>query len=51
VWARSHSEDDDYELWLMNADGTCQTQLTDNTWIDWLPSWSGPAGDDEPLTC
>ena len=28
------------EIYVMNADGTGQTRLTDNTAYDWGPSWS-----------
>jgi Tol biopolymer transport system component len=31
------------EIWVMNADGSGQTQLTDNTAVDWHPAWS-PGG-------
>ena len=35
----------------MNADGSCQTRLTDNRQWDWMPSWTGSADRDEPLDC
>jgi Tol biopolymer transport system component len=49
VFARIRDEEDDYELFVMNADGTCETQITDNASWDWMPSWTG-AGDG-PLEC
>lgn len=36
--------DGDFEIWLMNADGSNQRQLTDNDAMDISPTWS-PAGD------
>ena len=32
--------DGDYEIFVMNADGTGVTQLTDNDVRDWDPAWS-----------
>jgi Tol biopolymer transport system component len=50
VFARIANDDtDDYELWVMNADGSCQTQLTDNGEWDWTPDWHGSADEDHPL--
>ena len=49
VFARIADEDDDYELFAMNADGTCETQLTDNAAWDWMPSWTGSGGG--PFEC
>jgi TolB protein len=52
LFARIANDDgDDYELWVMNADGTCETQLTDNGDWDWSPDWYGSAEDDAPLEC
>jgi dipeptidyl aminopeptidase/acylaminoacyl peptidase len=52
VFARIANDDgDDYELWVMNADGSCETQLTDNRVWDWEPDWHGSAGTDRPLDC
>ena len=38
------SSDGDFEISVMNADGTGVQQLTDNDNFDWTPSWS-PDGD------
>jgi dipeptidyl aminopeptidase/acylaminoacyl peptidase len=52
VFARIANDDtDDYELWVMNADGSCQTQLTRNSEWDWAPDWHGAPGTDDPLDC
>lgn len=51
LFARIESEDDDYELFVMNADGSCMRQLTDNDEWDWLPDWTGPRGSGAPLAC
>ncbi len=51
LFARIENEEDDYELWVMNADGTCPTQLTDNGDWDWMPDWVGPRQGPGPLTC
>jgi hypothetical protein len=52
VFARIANDDtDDYELWVMNADGSCQTQLTDNRQWDWAPDWHGTPDTDAPLDC
>ena len=32
--------DGDWEIWIMNADGSNPIQITDNQFNDWLPSWS-----------
>jgi Tol biopolymer transport system component len=34
----------DYELYVVNDDGTCLTQLTDNREWDWAPDWHGERG-------
>ena len=36
---------------MMNADGSCQTQLTDNGEWDWAPDWHGPPEGDRPIAC
>jgi Tol biopolymer transport system component len=46
-----NDQGDDYELWVMNADGTCPTQLTDNSDWDWTPDWYGRPEDDRALVC
>jgi dipeptidyl aminopeptidase/acylaminoacyl peptidase len=51
LFARYGEEDGDYELWVMNVDGTCPKQLTDNTEWDWTPDWSGPRTGGGRLTC
>ena len=52
VFARIANDDgDDYELWVMNANGTCETQLTDDRRWDVSPDWYGPAASDHPLSC
>jgi hypothetical protein len=52
VFARIANDDtDDYELWVMNADGSCQTQLTKNSAWDWAPDWHGGPGADHPVDC
>ena len=30
------------EIYVMNADGTGQTRLTNNPALDWFPAWSPP---------
>ena len=32
--------DGDTEIYVMNADGTGQTRLTNNATADWSPAWS-----------
>jgi WD40 repeat protein len=32
--------DGDFEIWVINADGSDQQKLTDNDATDWSPSWS-----------
>jgi dipeptidyl aminopeptidase/acylaminoacyl peptidase len=52
VFARiANDQGDDYELWVMNADGTCPAQLTDNGMWDWNPDWYGPPSADRRLDC
>lgn len=51
LFARVESEEDDYELWVMNADGTCPKQLTDNGDWDWTPDWAGPRKGAGRLEC
>ncbi len=50
IFARIEDEERGYELFVMNADGTCERQLTDNEDWDWMADWVGPE-DGEPLTC
>ena len=38
--AFASDRDGNAEIYVMNADGTGQTRLTDNSADDWLPSWS-----------
>jgi dipeptidyl aminopeptidase/acylaminoacyl peptidase len=38
--AYSSDQDGDFEIWVMNADGSGQRKLTDNSATDWSPSWS-----------
>jgi Tol biopolymer transport system component len=47
----ANDQGEDYELWVMNVDGSCQTQLTDNGDWDWTPDLYGQAEDDRSLTC
>jgi Tol biopolymer transport system component len=52
VFARIANDDgDDYEMWVMNSDGTCPTRLTDNGAWDWTPDWYGRPEADKPLDC
>jgi Tol biopolymer transport system component len=52
VFARIANDDgDDFELWVMNVDGSCQTRLTDNGQWDWNPDWYGRPESDKPLDC
>jgi Tol biopolymer transport system component len=52
VFARIANDDrDDYELWVMNADGSCETQITDNGDWDVGPDWYGPPDSDQQLDC
>ncbi len=38
--AYASSQDGDFEIWVMGADGRDQRQLTDNDAVDWSPAWS-----------
>ena len=38
--AYSSDQDGDFEIWVMNADGSGQRKLTDNDATDWSPAWS-----------
>ena len=52
LFTRIENDDgDDFELWVMNADGSCQTQLTNNGEWDWTPDWYGRPQDDRPIDC
>jgi Tol biopolymer transport system component len=52
VFARiANDQGDDYEVWVMNADGTCPRRLTDNGEWDWNPDWYGRPESDGPLRC
>jgi Tol biopolymer transport system component len=52
VFARIADDDgDDYELWVMNANGACERQITDNRDWDVSPDWYGSPGTDRPLDC
>jgi Tol biopolymer transport system component len=51
LFGRIHDENDDWELWVMNADGTCPKQLTDNGDWDWNPDWVGPRQGSGALAC
>lgn len=50
LFARIVDEDDDYELFVMNADGSCERKLMENEDWDWMPDWVGPESG-SPLTC
>jgi TolB protein len=54
VYSRILDDDEPQELWIMNADGTCPTQLLagpPGAW-DMMPDWYGPAGAaNRPLEC
>lgn len=51
VYSRILDEDEDHELWVMNADGSCPTKLLSGAW-DTMPDWYGPAGArSRPLEC
>ena len=39
-FAFSFDRDDNYDIYVMNADGSNQTNLTNNPADDSLPSWS-----------
>ena len=39
AWARS-APGEDYDIWVMHADGTHQTRLTTDVGFDGYPSWS-----------
>jgi hypothetical protein len=51
LFGRIPDEKDDWELWVMNVDGSCARQLTDNTEWDWTPDWAGPREGAGPLEC
>ncbi len=38
--AFSSDRDGNYEIYVMNADGSGQTRLTDNEALEWFPTWS-----------
>jgi len=38
--AYADDSDGDYEIWVMNPDGTGHTQVTENSWDDLWPVWS-----------
>lgn len=40
VFAGLGNSESDYELYRVNADGTGQTRLTNNTWDEQTPAWS-----------
>jgi TolB protein len=42
VYSRILETDEPHELWVMNADGSCQTKLLAGTW-DTMPDWYGSA--------
>ena len=53
VYQRRHDNDfDNFDLWVMNADGTGQTQLTDSPGLDRVADWQPRPGvtDTEPPT-
>jgi TolB protein len=51
VYSRILDEDEVYELWVMNADGSCPRRLLPGEW-DTMPDWYGPVGiPREPLEC
>ena len=43
VYSRILDDNAEQELYVMNADGTCQTRLIPGSW-DMMPDWYGPAG-------
>lgn len=51
LFGRIPDEEDDWELWVMNVDGSCARQLTDNTEWDWTPDWAGPRKGAGRLEC
>lgn len=51
LFGRIRDEQDDWELWMMNVDGTCERRLTDNGKWDWMPDWVGPRTGGGPLSC
>ena len=46
--AFSTSRDGNYEIYVMNADGSSQTRLTNNPATDGFPAWSGRVEDRVP---
>ena len=38
--AFASERDDNWEIYLMDADGGNQTRLTNNDAVDWMPAWS-----------
>jgi TolB protein len=38
--AFASDRDGNFEIYVMNADGSDQTRLTTNEWGDWYPAWS-----------
>jgi TolB protein len=50
VFARIRDEGDDYELVMINADGSCERKLMENQDWDFMPDWTGPRSG-SPLRC
>jgi TolB protein len=51
VYSRILDEEEPHELWVMNADGSCQRKLLAGT-SDTMPDWHGPAdASSGPLDC
>lgn len=38
--AFSSNRNGDWEIFVMNSDGSAPQQVTDNRWDDWVPTWS-----------
>lgn len=52
VYPRILDETDDYDLWVVNADGSCPTQLTDTRAWEQSPDLYGRSGAARtPLDC
>jgi Tol biopolymer transport system component len=46
--SRIRDEEDDYDVFAIRPDGSCEVQVTDTDAWEWSPTWIGPT---ESLSC